>query len=612
VNILPGEGAGAERNLRESPMTFGGWRPDASRLSLALAVVLAACLGCTSPAGRVEQSGSHVLSAYEEKAAAPAAEKPAAPGARAPLPATAGNTQADAAPADAARANLPDGFLAPLGNQGGRVPLALEDCLRRALANNLTIQIARFNPAIAETGIVQAEAIFDPSYFMNNAAGRSHEETGSFIFGANTLSQRQWAFSTGVRSLLPTGASIGLEQDWTYLQTNSVFVSPDPQWATSLPVSVRQPLLKGAGFEVNKAPIVLARLERNVSLADFKTRLMDTLLDVERTYWQLVAAQRSVDAVSDALKAARENLRVVQRRFEEGKDKRVIVSLAESAVTSREADLIAARLTLAQTSDRLKRLMNDPELPLKEPAILRATESPVAEPVPVTMLTLQQGMLAAIKFRPELQQADERLAQFGVRENVARHERLPRMDLVGQYGLTGLNRTGSQLDWALHRQFGTEFYEWQAGVEFEVPLGNRTAVAAYQRAKLLREQALKVREDTEQQVLLDVSSAVRNLAAFEEGVLATRAARRSAEQTLKDMEAYVGAGTALQKDLLDSQRDLADAIVREILAMTGYMTGLATLERAKGTLLDYNNIRLLDEGKPSAPPAASPAAPQEP
>jgi outer membrane protein TolC len=579
-------------------MIFSGRRTSLPRLGVVLAAALAA--GCTSSAAHVEQSGSRVLSAYEEKAAAPAPEKPAEPGVRAPLKALAADPAA--APTDAAaRGNLPDGFLAPLGKQEGRVPLALEDCLRRALVNNLTIQIARYNPAIAETGIVQAEAIFDPSYFMNNAAGRSREETGSFIFGASTLAQRQWSFATGARSLLPTGATIGLEQDWTYLATNSVFISPDPQWAASMPLTVRQPLLKGAGFEVNKAPIVLARLERNVSLADFETRLMDTLLEVEQTYWQLVLGQATVDAVNDALTAARENLRVVQRRFEEGRDRRVIVSLAESAVTSREADLIAARLALARTSDALKRLMNDPELPLKEPVVLRATELPIAEPVPVTMATLQQSMLAAIKFRPELQQADERLAQFGVRENVARHERLPRMDLVGQYGLTGLNRTGSQLDWALHRQFGTEFYEWQAGVEFEVPLGNRAAIATYQRAKLEREQALKVREDTEQRILLDVSTAVRNLAAAEEEVLATRAARRAAEQTLKDMEANVGAGAALQKDLLDAQRDLADAIVREMQAMTGYMTSLASLERAKGSLLDYNNIHLLDEGKPKGP-----------
>jgi outer membrane protein TolC len=568
---------------------------------LAAAAILLA--GCRSNARALDAAGSEVCNAYARNAAAleeaplartagrldslPSAE-PAEPAA------TAGKPAGEPDPPSPSPGG-PKGFLAPLERSGEGVPVTLEACLRRALVNNLKIQIARFAPAIARTAIVEAEALFDPSWFLNNALSRLRQDTGTFLAGAGTLSSRQWDFESGARTLLPTGASVALSQGWTLLDSNSRFYDPNPRYATDIGLSVAQPLLRGAGQEVAKGPIVLARLDHTISLADFKRQLMDTLLEVEQTYWDLVVAQARADALAESLQAAEENLRIVRRRFEEGKDKRVIVSLAESAVTGRQADLIAARLDRARTSDHLKRLINDPALPLEEPTLLETSEQPLANPVPTTRAVLQRAMLAAMKYRPEIQQADARLEQMGLLERLARNQRLPRLDLQGAYGLTGLD---SKMGRAMKEQFGTEFYDWTVGVELEVPIGNRSRIAAHERAQLERTQALVEREDTRQQLLLEVSNAVRDLAAAEEAVAATRAARLAAEQTLHDQQANLGAGAALQKDLLDAQRDLADAKVREMQAMTDYMMSLAQLERAKGTLLEYNNIRILDEDAP--------------
>jgi outer membrane protein TolC len=207
-------------------------------------------------------------------------------------------------------------------------------------------------------------------------------------------------------------------------------------------------------------------------------------------------------------------------------------------------------------------------------------------------------MVAAMKNRPEVQEAENRLSQAGVRERVADNGRLPQLDMAAGYTLNGLHR---KLDRALEDELTTSFYDWSVGMEFRIPIGNRSRTAAYERALLERSRALHERENVRQQVLLEVSEATRNLAAAEESVLATRAARQAAEQTLRDGQAFFEAGAALVKNLLDAQRDLADAKVREIQAMTSYMVGLAALERAKGTLLLYNNIEVV----PDQPPAPS-------
>lgn len=494
------------------------------------------------------------------------------------------------------------GFVDPLTKRSDRVPVTLESCLRRALVNNVGLQIARFGPAIARTTVVEAEALFDPSWFMNNALGRVRQHAGTLLAGATTLLGKEWDFETGVESLLPTGATVTLAQDWTYLKSNSMFFAPNPQYASGLGLTVRQPLLRGAGVAVTKSPIVLARLDETISLAEFKVRVMNTLLEVERAYWQLVMAQTRVGALGEALAAARENQRIARRRFEEGKGKRVILSLADSAVTNREADLVAARLMLTRTSDRLKRLINDRDLPLEEPLVLEASDRPMTTPIPVGREMLQASMLTAMNSRPEMQQVDAALEQAGIRERVAHNQRLPQLDLAGAYTVTGLD---PDVDGAVDEEFETNFFEWIVGLELRVPIGNRARVAAHERSRLERAQALAQHEETRQAILLDVIAAVRNLAAAEEAILATRAAREAAEQTLHDQQANVAAGAALAKDLLEAQRDLANAVVREMDAMTAYMISLADLERAKGTLLDYNNIAVAEDDADANPPAAN-------
>jgi outer membrane protein TolC len=584
-----------------SRIADGGSAAGLLLAGLMMPTLLAGCMASGGPSA--EATASLVAARIQERAAAPASpasEKPAGPANRfASLPKRpAGAAETKTAPGPAPGAQAPKtaprlaGFVDPLTKSSDRVPVTLEGCIRRALANNLTLQIARFSPAIARTTVREAEAIFDPSWFLNDALGRVKQRAGTALAGAATLITKQSNFSTGLGALLPTGATVQLSQDWTYLNTNSAFVNPDPQYDSDLGLTVRQPLLRGAGVEVNTSPIVLARLNESISMADFKAQLMTTLLAVERAYWALVSAEAQVRAVGEALDAARENHRIAQRRFEEGKDKRVIVSLAASAVTSREADLVAARLRLVQTSDLLKRLLHDPELPLEEPTVLEAAELPMTAPIPVGREMLQAGILAALKSRPEIEQAEARLSQAGLRERVAKNERLPQLDATGGYTLNGLN---GKLDRSLDDELTNNFRDWSVGLEFSVPLGNRARTAAYERAILERHRALREREDTQQAVLLEVSEAVRTLAGAEEAVLATRAARQAAEQTLHDEQAFYEAGTALAKDLLDAQKDLADAKVREMDAMVSYMVGLAALERAKGTLLAYNGIEVLPE-----------------
>jgi len=314
----------------------------AALVLLLLASALAA--GCGDGAGMtLREAGESVLEAYPIEAPSPPERN--RPDRFANLPADA---EADSHPASASRAGPygsrpasagkgdkasgpPEGFVDPITRDADRVPITLEGCLRRALVGNLKVQIARFGPAIAETYVVEAEALFDPAWFLNNALGRVRQDAGSFLLGAATLVTKQWEFDTGVETLLPTGGTVALSQDWTYIDSNSAFFMPNPQYDTDLNLEVRQPLLRGGGPGGHEEPDRAgppgpsrqpgrqrrartaaherSRLERAVAARQREDTRQQILLEVSRAVRDLAAAEESILATRAAREAAEQTLR---------------------------------------------------------------------------------------------------------------------------------------------------------------------------------------------------------------------------------------------------------------------------------------------------------------
>ncbi len=96
------------------------------------------------------------------------------------------------------------------------------------------------------------------------------------------------------------------------------------------------------------------------------------------------------------------------------------------------------------------------------------------------------------------------------------------------------------------------------------------------------------------QVALDVKTALRNVETTWQERVGSRRARYAAGDALAAVEERERANEALTPDFvnrkLDLQSQLAQAQQREAEADSNYMLALSELEKAKGTLLRYNNI----------------------
>src|SRR5688572_23490380 len=146
------------------------------------------------------------------------------------------------------------------------VRLSLREVIQRAAANNKEAQVAGYEPAIEETRQVEAEARFDPAFFLNGSYEANRvlaPQGGNLTDPFEPREFRTLSGQAGIRQLLPTGA----QAEWSYriqsIQGREDFTfAPNPDepndlvtfqnyYLNELILRVTQPLLRDFGTEVN-------------------------------------------------------------------------------------------------------------------------------------------------------------------------------------------------------------------------------------------------------------------------------------------------------------------------------------------------------------------------
>jgi outer membrane protein TolC len=267
---------------------------------------------------------------------------------------------------------------------------------------------------------------------------------------------------------------------------------------------------------------------------------------------------------------------------------RVQLSQATASVESRRATLIRSKAHVRDLSDDLKRLMNDPELPVSGGVLILPTDTPVEQPMHFDKADqIESGLENRFELGQQLFRIDSAQQQVLVAKNLLQ----PKLDLVGSVGFDGLGEDWTQ---ALDKQTRSTHFGWTAGFTFEIPIGNRQARAAYVRSRLQETQAhLSYRAEIEQ-VTTDVSQALREVDTSYNELVDNRNARFAQTEVLLALQQREEGGEALTPTFvqlkLDTQERLAESRRNENQALANYNIAIFKLEQAKGTLLRYNNV----------------------
>ena len=464
-----------------------------------------------------------------------------------------------------------------------QINMSLNEAIRKALEHSYLIQVQTYNPAIAATQIVEAEAQFDAIYYARFNYNKQDRPSSSQLTGTKSDTR---LIDTGVRKLLSTGTTVSAGYNFTRSESNLVFATLNPAYFNQFTVEFRQPFLRGFGLDFNRAQIELSRLDRHASLERLRRDVRETIFNVEQAYWSLWQARRRVTVTARLIADIQRILRFFEGRLEAGMDVyKVQVNLTRSRLDQREFAFVQQRSEVKNAEDALKSLINDPALNLSQDIEIIPTDVPTMEPLVIDQLG---EVTAGLTYRAELNEAKVAIEQAQIGIGVAKNRALPRLDLLFRYIVDGL---GPNADKAFSQLGEHDFHEYVVSVDFEWPIGNRGPEAALRRARLQQAQAIASHKVTIENVVTEVKRAIRDLqTSFDQIGPSYRAAKASEDQLRAIQQRQETRSPPNLEVELNAHEALAQARDALVQVLANYNVGLVNLERRKGTLLKYNNI----------------------
>lgn len=484
----------------------------------------------------------------------------------------------------------------------GAKVLTLQSAVARGIQHNLDLQVEELNIPISQENVTVEKAEFDPVIEMGVSSLEQKTPTAIAFSDDNFDKYRETGGDIGIRKKFQFGLESKLSFETNRSMNNSSVDALRPQYRNILFLNFNQPLLRDFGTDVNTAKL---RMNQNLAsqnlegYLDWAQRIGE---EIELIYYDLAEAQEILRYRIESRELARNLLEGNREKFAAGVVPVTEVQEAETAMVSRDEQMIFARQQVEILANQLRDLLGiRPEDTLyKEPF--------VTEEIPgkkQTFPDLEQTLDIALEKRPDIQKQRIAIANQNIKLEYYANQKLPRLDLeatLGANGLSGGERTvsfagdtasssheGDYMD-SLSRMSEADGHEWYAGLRFSYPLGNRASQARYRRAGMEKRQAVyrlkRLEETTEKEVKNSLVTVNRSL----ERICVAERTEELAEITLAQEMERLKEGLSDTFRVLIFQNSVIQARIRKTSAIVDFNQGLANLYRAMGTNLKRYDI----------------------
>jgi len=495
------------------------------------------------------------------------------------------------------------------------IRLTLREAVASALKNNPGLQSQSLEPLAQQQAILAAQAQFDPIVGAEGLINRLVQPSGTQLSGAaiSTTNNGDWNFFLSKRLL--TGAQFRVDWLNNRFNTDSEFQGLAPQYQPQGLISLNQPLLRGFGLYFTRLQIWIAETTTDAAIATYRANAANFVRQVVQSYWRLVAAEEGLKVLESSLELARQTVRDNRIRVDVGVLPPVAVKESEAEAARREEEVIVGANLRDQARRSLRQIVYYASGVNDFPRPVEPVDQPMVDRVHADYESAFQSAMAN---RPEIEAA--RLAVRGSELTVDfnKNQLLPRVDIVGGYGINGLsgnadqrispitgqpqvNSFGGTYGDGLGRMFSGDFYSYQGGIRIEVPIANAGADAAYTQSRVQQQQSESSYRQQVSNVALEVGQAVGDVTSNLQRIAATRVARELSDENLRNQTKRYDVGMVTTTDLLIFQDQVARARLSEIQATVDYNNSIAELERSQGTLLQRFNILIAPRGETETP-----------
>ena len=467
------------------------------------------------------------------------------------------------------------------GSVAFAAPLSLDDAIRLALVDNQRVKVSAFSRDISRANLFAEYGRFDPALtFRRTKANADLPVSSSPLV---TQVRRGDDYSLSLDGALPWGMTYSL--GGTASNERGTFNRFADNYVTFGGLSVTQPLLRGFGFGANLAGLRVAKASRGISDWQHRQTVIDVITNVVFAYNNLVESRDNLRIARLSRDLAAQLLSDNEKRNRIGALSDADVTQARSRVANREESILLAERRVRDLENQLRLLTGDTAFKSSGPNL------EIIDLAPARDLTVDAAadVQKAYVLRPDYQAARLGIAIERANDAVARNQLLPRVDFVGGYGYSGLDRDFASARAQVRNE---DARAYTAGFVVRVPLASaegrgRTRAA---RASLRQSEADLVR--LEQDIALSVTAAAGQIETTKRRVAATRIAFELANQSLDAEQRRFQAGTSTTFFVLQQQELLSGVQNSYARALADQRRALAAYERELGTTLANHNITL--------------------
>ncbi|WP_350305391.1 TolC family protein [Photorhabdus viridis] len=335
-----------------------------------------------------------------------------------------------------------------------------------------------------------------------------------------------------------------------------------------------QPLLRGAGSDVNNAPILLAKLREQTNRLNLKATVSDSITQIILAYHAVLRAQERQALSIAALKR-------MQKLIDTNKELISAGRMAEADIIQTQADLAMQELSAKESENNVHtaklELLKLLALSLKTP--IHASDTPTGTHI---SLNIEQSIKKAQSQQPNylIQLLSAKAADIQLLQ--AKDNQLWDLSLVGG---------ASQ-----YRSSSSEKRNWEnyVGIQLDIPIGDMSHKQEEVQAKVnVQRQALHIEEvkiNLEQRVI----NAIRDTESrWQEYQLAIKAHSLS-QKKLEIEQEKLQVGRSSNFQVLSFETDLRNAENARLNTLIQYLDSQAELDQILGTTLESWEVTLND------------------
>jgi hypothetical protein len=470
-----------------------------------------------------------------------------------------------------------------------------------------------------EAALAEFDAIVTSSAFFENNDRRLNNR---FFGNQGVFKQDLHNYQVGISKRSATGSTMSVRNLTTYdannQLSNAIGASAFEQYIES---EIRQPLLQGAGTEFNRIAgpgarpgqingFLIGRVRTDISITDFERAVRDLVADVENAYWDLHFAFRDLEAKVDARDIALVTAKKLEAqaatqgtgdaaqameqyyRFESD----VIDSVNGRPVDGTRVNNGSSGGTFRGTgglrvSERRLRLILG--MTINDGKLIRTTDEPTEAPV---LYDWDSSSGEAVLQREEVRRQRWVVKQRELELIANRNFLKPQLDVIGRYRFRGfgkdlLNYEGKSN--AVSNLMDGDYQEWQAGIEYTLPVGFRKAFTAVRNSELGLRRDIEILKEQERVVLYGLSNAMNEMKRSFDSMQVQEKRLGEIVRQLNSLQAKWESGQDPALDvLLETHRRLLDARLRYHQSRIEYVLAIRNVEFEKGSLLEFCNVNL--------------------